>query len=334
MSDKTKLTKTIPVFDDVLAAARRVKPAAALTPLLSSPVLNQLTGASVYIKPECLQRTGSFKIRGAYNRLCQLNEQQRRNGVVAFSSGNHAQGVAYAAQLLAIPATIVMPSDAPAIKLENTRAYGAQVVLYDRHRESREQIAAQIADEHNSVLVPSYDDADIIAGQGTVGLEICQQMEDLGVSLDTLLVGCGGGGLIAGSSLAVKALSKDTQVFAVEPEGFDDHCRSLQLDKRVSNDSSARSICDALLAPTPGELTFEINRRHLTGALSISDQLVKEAISFAFKELKLVVEPGGVIALAALLAGKLPVQDKTVAIVLTGGNVDVGEYCSYLQCTH
>lgn len=321
----------LPSYKDVKAASERIKPAAINTPLLHSDFLDEACGARVLVKPECLQRTGSFKIRGAYNRLCQLSLEQKKAGVVAFSSGNHAQGVAYAAKLLNIPATIVMPSDAPEIKIANTKSYKAEVVTYDRFTESREDIAAQIARERNAVVVPSYDDFDIISGQGTVGLEIVEQVSQLGLKLDCLLVCCGGGGLIAGSSLAVRELSPDTDIYAVEPDDFDDHKRSLEVAKRLQNRADARSICDALLAPTPGKLTFEINCKNLSGAVSVSDEEVKSAMFFASSRLKLVLEPGGAVALAAVLSKKLDLQGKTVAIVLSGGNVDMTDYISYLS---
>lgn len=317
-SDATRL----PDFADVQTAARRLGGHARRTPLLAGTPLDAITGGRVLLKLESLQHTGSFKFRGAYNRLAQLDPAQRKAGVVAFSSGNHAQGVAYAARLLGVPATIVMPADAPRVKLQNTLALGADVVTYDRLRESREQIAARLAAERGAVLVPSFDDPDIIAGQGTVGLEIAEQAAELGLALDDVVVCTSGGGLVAGVALAIHALSPGTRVWTAEPEGHDDHRRSLAAGQREANAPGTRSICDALLAPEPGVLTFAINRRLLAGGLAVSDAEVRAAIAFAARTLKLVVEPGGAVALASVLAGKLESNGRTVAVVLSGGNID------------
>ena len=315
---------------DIEAAAQRIAPHHVMTPLLESPALNAAAGGRVLIKPETLQRSGSFKFRGACNRLLQLSEAERRVGVVAFSSGNHAQGVAAAAQLLGIPATIVMPRDAPAVKTEKTLRYGAEIVAYDRYSEDRETIAATLAQERGAVLVPSYDDPHIIAGQGTCGLEITKQAQALSVTLDTVLVCCGGGGLIAGSAIAIKAHVPQANIYAVEPAGFDDHCRSLKSGQRETNPPDARSICDAILSPTPGALTFPINRSLLAGGLVVTDAEVKAAMRFAYSELKLVVEPGGAVALAAALTGKVDLEGRNAAIVLSGGNVDPDQFASIL----
>jgi threonine dehydratase len=321
----------VPSFEDVKAAAARLDAHARRTPLLAGTPLDERVGGRVLLKLETLQHTGSFKFRGAYNRLAQLDADQRRNRVVAFSSGNHAQGVAAAARLLGVPATIVMPSDAPRLKLANTRALGAEVVEYDRLRQSREEIAAALAREVGAVLVPSFDDPDIIAGQGTVGLEIMQQSEAIGLPPDDVLVCCSGGGLVAGVALAARELRPATRVWSVEPEDFDDHRRSLAAGRRLANEPGGRSICDALLAPMPGEITFEINRRLLAGGLVASDGEVREAIAFAARELKLVVEPGGAVALAALLSGRIEARDRTIAVVLSGANIDPGMLASVLN---
>ena len=318
-------------FTDILHAADRIKGRAARTPLLESAALNAATGARVFIKPECLQRSGSFKFRGAFNRLALLDDAERRAGVVAWSSGNHAQGIAAAAQILGVPATIVMPKDAPRVKRDKTRAYGADIVYYDRYTESREEIGAALAKERGAVLVPSYDDPAIIAGQGTCGLEIGEQAKALGASLDLLLVCCGGGGLIAGTAIAMESISPDTRIYSVEPEGLDDHARSLISGRRERIAPGATSICDALLAPEPGALTFPINKRLLSGGLVVDDREVEAAMRCAYSELKLVVEPGGAVALAALLAGKLPIAGKSVSVVLSGGNVDPALYCEILS---
>ena len=309
-------------FTDVEAAAKRIEGAAVRTPVMESPVLNEEVGARILIKPECFQRTGSFKFRGAYNRLRQLSEKERAAGVVAWSSGNHAQGVAAAAKMLGVRAAIVMPDDAPAVKTANTRAYGAEIIAYDRYTQSREEIGARLAEERGATLAPSYDDPHIIAGQGTCGLEFAQQCSAHDASLDQLLVCCGGGGLIAGSSVAFKALSPHTEIYSIEPTEFDDHARSLESGKREKNPPGARSICDALLAPEPGALTFPINREMLTGGLSVTDDEVKAAMRYAFSTLKIVAEPGGAVALAAVLSRKLPVTGKTIGVVISGGNVD------------
>lgn len=310
-------------FADVEAAAARLAGHAIVTPLIESPALSERIGARALIKAETLQRVGAFKFRGAYNRLAQLSADERKRGVVAFSSGNHAQGVALAAKLLGVPAIIVMPSDAPAIKVAATRGYGAQVKLYDRLTESREEIANTIAREKGSIVVPSFDDPAIIAGQGTVGLELVRQAQAIGASLDLVLAPISGGGLISGVSLAVKALSPRTAIWGVEPAAYDDTRRSLEAGERVTLKPEARSLCDALESPAPGVLTFPIMQRNLAGAVGVTDAEVAEAMRYAFQTLKLVVEPGGSVGLAALLAGKVNAPaGGTVGLVLSGGNVD------------
>lgn len=307
---------------DVLRAAERIRGVAVRTPLLEFTPLNERTGRRTLVKFEGAQHTGSFKFRGAYNRLSQLTDAQRAAGVVAWSSGNHAQGVAAAARLLGIYATIVMPSDAPTVKVENTRAYGAEIVTYDRFLESREEIALSLASSRGAVLVPSFDDPDIMAGQGTVGLEILQQTDELGVEIGDVLVCCGGGGLVAGIATAVKHAKPSARIYSVEPEAFDDTARSLASGRRERVDPAARSICDALLAPSPGELTFPINRRLLTAGLRVNDDQVLAAMRFAFQNLKLVVEPGGAVALAAALGGAVSTGSGTIIVVVSGANVD------------
>lgn len=316
---------------DIQAAAARLKGLAVETPLLESPALNARLGGRVFLKPETLQRAGAFKFRGAYNRLSQLTDAEKARGVVAFSSGNHAQGVALAAKLLNVSALIVMPSDSPSVKVEGTRGFGADIRFYDRFTEDRVAIADQIAAERGCVVVPSYDDPHIIAGQGTVGLEIVAQAAAQGARLDTLICCVGGGGLIAGTSTAVKALSPATEIWGVEPAGFDETRRSLESGRRETIDKDARSICDALLTPIPGDLTWPINQKTLTGAVAVTDAEVAEAMRYAFSTLKLVVEPGGCVALTAALTGKVDVAGKTVAIVLSGGNVDPGLFAQVLS---
>lgn len=328
--ESQELTALDITVKDIEAAAQRIRGQAIQTPIVRSSALDEAVGAQCFIKPENLQRTGSFKFRGAYNRLVQLKDPEKSAGVVAWSSGNHAQGVAAAAQMLQMPAAIVMPRDAPRVKLESTRAYGAEVVLYDRESESREKIAIALAAKRGATIVPSFDDPHIIAGQGTAGLELAQQMAVFGAPLDALLVCCGGGGLVAGMSVAYQALSPGTNVYAVEPEAFNDHERSLAANERQVNAPGGRSICDALLTPTPGVLTFEINRHTLSGGISVSDDAVRAAMRFAFDHLKLVVEPGGAVALAAALEGLSAIEAKRVGIVLSGGNVDPSLFQSVL----
>lgn len=309
-------------IEEVEAAARRLADVSVRTPLLRNFELDRLTGGTVLLKPECFQRTGSFKIRGAYNLLSRLSREEAARGVVAWSSGNHAQGVAAAGGMLDIPTTIVMPEDAPKAKLANTIRLGGEVITYDRYSGDREAIARGIAAERGAGIVPSYDHEHIIAGQGTVGLEISEQCIELGLPADQVLICCGGGGLTAGSAIALKARLPSVSVHTVEPNDFDDTARSLKCGERVRVDDSARSICDALLSPSPGEMTFEINRHLLGEGLSVSDEEVRTAMRFAFRCMKLVVEPGGAAALAAVLAGKIRTEGMTTVVVLSGGNVD------------
>jgi threonine dehydratase len=322
MADTPQTQVLLPTAADVDAAALRLAGVALRTPLISSPVLDVAVGARVFLKAETLQRTGSFKFRGAYNKLMSIPQERRGGGVVAYSSGNHAQGVAAAAQRVGMPAVIVMPSDAPRPKRERTAALGAEVVLYDRDREDRTAIARDIADKRGAVLVPPFDDPMVIAGQGTTGREIVEDLATLGLRPDVVVVGASGGGLIAGIALAIKARVPDATFYSAEPEGFDDTARSFKSGKREANARMSGTICDALMTNTPGAITFEINRRLVGQGISASDAEVGRAVAFAFRELKLVVEPGGAIGLAALLAGKLDVEGKVVVGVLSGGNVD------------
>lgn len=312
----------LPVIEDVRAAARRLDGWAVHTPLLSNAALDDRLGGQVLLKPEILQRTGSFKFRGAFNALSRLSPEQRERGVVAFSSGNHAQGIAEAAKILGIRARIVMPSDAPAVKAEGVRARGAEVIAYDRETEDREAICAKLAGETGAAIIPSFDHADIIAGQGTCGLEVFEDLAARGMSADQLICCVGGGGLIAGINLAAGALSSQTRVYGAEPEGFDDHARSLAAGERLSNARKSGSLQDALLSDRPGALTFAINRPRLAGIGVVSDEEALSAVRFAFGTLKLVLEPGGAAALAAALSGRIDCRNKTTVIVLTGGNVD------------
>jgi threonine dehydratase len=312
----------LPTVADIDEAARRLAGVALRTPLLSSAALDAMTGGRVFLKAETLQRTGSFKFRGAYNKLAAIPPERKANGVVAYSSGNHAQGVAAAARLLDLPCVIVMPSDAPRAKRERTIAFGAEVVLYDRVREDREAIAEAIAAQRGATLVPPYDDALIIAGQGTAGREIVEDLSALGLKPDVVVVTASGGGLTAGIALAVKARAPTAALYTAEPQGFDDHARSFKSGQREQNAALTGTICDALMARTPGKLTFAINRSLVDSGVAASDAEVAAAVAFAFAELKLVVEPGGAVALAALMTGKIDVRGKIAVAVLSGGNVD------------
>lgn len=320
-----------PTAADVKAAATRLAGVAVRTPLLESEAINRVAGARVLMKCEMFQPMGAFKIRGAWNRIVQLSPEERSRGVVAYSSGNHAQAVALAARQVGITATIVMPSDAPSLKIERTRGYGAEVVLYDRRTEDREAIAAGIVEETGAAMVPPYDHPDIIAGQGTVGLEIAEDCIAGGILPDAVVVPCGGGGLVAGCAIALKDALPEVSVYGAEPAGFDDTARSLAAGTRVSNDPQATSICDALLVPTPGALTFEINRELLSGGLVVSDDEVRNAMRTAFSEARLVVEPGGATALAAVLGRRLDVAAATICVVLSGGNADPGLFASAIS---
>lgn len=316
----------LPSLEDIKAAAERLQRVAIRTPLLHSIPLSDALGARIFIKPENLQRVGAFKFRGAYNRLCQLTDEEKKRGVVAFSSGNHAQGVAAAAKMLGIKAVIVMPFDAPVMKRDNTISYGAEVISYDRETESREEIAAAIAAKHGCIIVPSFEDAHIITGQGTAGLEVIEQGNEIGVSFDQFYCPIGGGGLISGCATAIKALSSQTQIYGVEPENFDDVKRSLEQGSRQSNVQQTGSICDALLTQEPGPMTFTIMQKYLSDVVTVSDREALLAVKYAWEKLKLVVEPGGAVALAALLSGKANVKGKTVCVLLSGGNVDAKTY--------
>jgi threonine dehydratase len=318
-------------LEDIRQAAYRLRGIAIETPIHTSAVLNERVNAKVFIKPECLQHIGAFKFRGAYNRLCQLNEDQRAKGAVAFSSGNHAQGMAYAAKLLGMSATIVMPSDAPSIKKEGTERLGAKIRLYDRATEFREDIAAEIAASSGATLVPAFDDVDVIAGQGTCGLEIMQQLAARDCVPDAVLSPCGGGGLLAGLSTAIKETNSATKVYGVEPEHYDDHSISKAAGKSTKINPQHSTSCDALMATQPGEITWSINSKTVDDFLVVSEDEVAHAISFAFRYLKLVVEPGGAVALAALLHNKLDISGGSAAIVLSGGNIDSETFASCMQ---
>jgi len=321
----------LPTFADVLAAAGRLRGVTVRTPLLENARVNARLGGRLMVKAECLQRTGSFKLRGAYNFLSLMREADRSKGVVGWSSGNHAQGLAEAARLMGMKATIVMPADAPALKVANTRASGAEIVLYDRVRESREEIGLGIAGKTGATVVPPYDHPWIVAGQGTVGLEIAEQAKEAGVMLDAVAAPCSGGGLSTGVALGVKGLSPTTSVQAAEPHGFDDLARSLASGRKETNTRLTGSTCDALLAPSPGDLTFALAKILLGPGLVVTDDEAVDAMEVAFREFKIVVEPGGAVALAAALTGKLPVKGRVVAVVCSGGNVDHASFARALS---
>ena len=304
----------LPTVADIDAAAQVLAPVAVRTRLVTSPALDALAGGRVFLKPEVLQRTGSFKFRGAYNKLSSIPATARTAGVVAFSSGNHAQGVAAAAQLLNMPAAIVMPSDAPVSKIERTKSYGAEVIPYDRDKEDRDAIARDLASKRGATVVPPYDDPWVIAGQGTVGREIAEDLAALGIAPDVVSAPASGVGLVT-----------------VEPHGFDDHARSFSAGHREPHRAVGRTICDALMASIPGEITFAVNQKLGVKGVTVTDDEVAKAVAFAFRELKLVVEPGGAVALAALLAGRIDAKGKTVAIVLSGGNVDADLFARLIQ---
>ena len=311
-----------PGFADIQDAARYLKGVAVHTPLLEAHAMGAALGCRLLVKAEVLQRTGSFKFRGAYNRIGRLSAEERARGVVAYSSGNHAQGVAAAATLVGTKSLIVMYSDAAAIKVANTGVLGGEVLFCDRRNENWEEVTARLAAERGLTPVTPCDDAHVIAGQGTVALELAAQARDMGAVPDILVVPCGGGGLTAGCAMAAKALLPKVAVYGVEPAGFDDTARSISAGQRVVNGADAATICDALTVSTPAAMTFAINRKLVDGMLTVSDPDVLAAMKRAFLDLKLVVEPGGAAALAALLAGKLDVRGKTVAVICSGGNVD------------
>lgn len=323
MTDTVQMkTDMIPEFTDVLAAADRISGYAVQTPLLESARLNALTGGRVFLKMESLQRTGAFKFRGAVARLSRLAEDGV-DSVIAYSTGNHGQAIATAARIFGLEATIVMPADAPRSKVARAEAAGAIIRFYDRKTELREMIAAAIRDEKGGVIVPPGDDPGIIAGQGTVALEALRALDAQGLSADCLITPCGGGGLSAGCAVVLKEMSPSTALYAAEPEAYNDTQISLAARKRMEvRDRDAKSICDALLAPIPAELPFRINVDALTGVVTASDDDVRRAMRFALEELKVLVEPGGAVALAAVLAEQLDLRGKTAVVLCTGGNVD------------
>jgi threonine dehydratase len=312
----------LPDFEDVLAARARIAAHVVHTPMLRHPLLDQRTGGTILIKPEPLQRTGSFKLRGATNAIRRLGRHDLRGGVVTHSSGNHGQATAAAASAVGATATIFMPTDAPRIKVDSTRRWGAEIIHYDRATDDREAMTRAHAGRTGAVMVPPFDHPDVIAGQGTLALELAEDAAAAGFAMDALLVCTGGGGLVAGCALALEGVSPATRVYAVEPEGWDDTARSLASGARQTNAPGGSTLCDSLLSKMPGEITFAVNQSRLAGGLVVSDAEVLAAIAFAFLHLKLVVEPGGAVTLAALLAGKFDARGKVVGAVISGGNVD------------
>jgi threonine dehydratase len=312
----------LPTVEDIRAAAALIAGEAIRTPLLASHSLGERLGGRIFLKCEILQRTGSFKFRGAYNAIAALDREERAAGVVAVSSGNHAQGVAEAARIFGVAATIVMPADAPAIKRAGVTRRGGRIVDYDRASQDREAVAATVIAAEGGTLVHPYNDARVIAGQGTIGLEIAEDAERIGIRLDAVLVPCSGGGLSGGIGTALAAVAPRSQVFIVEPRDFDDYGRSLVAGTILANPAASGSVCDALLSQSPGPIGFALNRKNIAGALTVSDEEALAAVAYAFRTLKLVVEPGGAVALAALLAGRYDCRGKSVVVVLSGGNID------------
>lgn len=311
-------------------AAERLQDLVLRTPLMESPLLNSALGFRILIKSECLQKTGSFKIRGAYNKIISLNKTQREAGVVAYSSGNHAQGVAAAASVTRVAAKIVMPSDAPRIKLENTARWGAEVITYDRQTGDRAKIAKEITEKTGATLVPPYDDYELMAGQGTVGLEIAEQLDAIGVQADRVICPVGGGGLAAGLSVAMHSRHQGTEIWAAEPRNFDDTKRSLEAGTALPIIPGQSSICDSIVTAQPGKLTFPINLKTLSGGYAVDETEVLSAMRILFNELKIVAEPGGAVSLAAALSNKQALQGQTVVALVSGGNVDMDSFLGWM----
>lgn len=317
-------------FEMIQDAAKVLDGVAIVTPLLESSLLNESLGFRLLVKAECLQRTGSFKMRGAYVKISSLSEAERNAGVVAYSSGNHAQGVAAAAAAMNVVATIVMPADAPAIKLQNTASYGANVITYDRATGDRAKIAQAVSKDTGATLIPPYDDYVLMSGQGTVGLEVAKQLEPLSTLADVLICPVGGGGLIAGIATAMAALSPQTKIYASEPDNFDDTRRSLLAGERVENEPGHDSICDSIVTQMPGAKTFPINENYLEGGFSVSHDETLTAMKILATQFKLVSEPGAAVALAAALKHRDELLGKTVVVIVSGGNLDLEKFRSYI----
>lgn len=322
------MTKPLLAIDDIRAAARALDGGVIRTPLLENPDVNALLGGRLLLKAENLQRTGAFKIRGAYHRMLGLTAVERARGAVTYSSGNHALGLARAAQILGSSAVIVMPSDAPAAKMEAVRHMGAEIVPYDRDTQNSADVVARIMAETGRIEVPPSAHTQVLAGAGTAALEL---LEDAGGPIDAVLVPCGGGGLTAATAALMDAAAPTTQVFAAEPALFDDTRRSLQAGQRIGNPKGLRTICDAIMTPIPGELTFSINCDLLAGGVTATDREVRDAMRFAYDHFRIVTEPGAVVGLAAVLNGQVPIAGRTVATVITGGNIDAARFAPLLE---
>ncbi len=325
------MTKAPLCLEDVRDAAQALRGIANRTPLLENPDVDARLAGRLLIKAECAQRTGAFKIRGAYNRIRQMSASEKQRGVITYSSGNHAQGVALASQLLGTSALIVMPEDTPPVKIESTRALGAEIATFDRDSEDSDEVVSRLRAETGRIIVPPSGDGRVLAGGGTVALELFEQAQNVNTSLDAVLVPCGGGGLTAATAFVMRALSPTTQVFAVEPELFDDTRRSLVAGRRVANPKGQRTICDAIMTLMPNALTFPINLDLLAGALVVSDDEVRAAMLFAYDQFKIVVEPGAAVGIAAVLSRKIEIRGKTIATIVTGGNIDPDRFCETLK---
>ena len=333
MTARSSVTTHPIALKDVRDAADALSGAVIRTPLLEHPDANDALGGRLLIKAECGQRTGAFKIRGAYYRILQMSAEERARGAITYSSGNHAQGVARAAQLLGSSALIVMPDDVPAAKMEATRALGAEITTFNRDTEDSDRVVARLKEETGRIIVPPSADPQVLAGAGTVTLEIFEQAEKLNAHPDVILTPCGGGGLTASAAVVARELSPDARVYAVEPELFDDTRRSLAAGERIANPKGRRTICDAIMTPIPGEVTFPINLDLLAGGLVASDKEVREAMAFAYEYYKIVVEPGAAVGIAAVLSGRIDIEGKTIATVVTGGNIDPARFCAFMGGT-
>lgn len=320
-------------LDAIYAAADALNGVVTRTPLLENPDVNDHLGGRLLIKAEHAQRTGAFKIRGAYNRLRLMSADERRRGAITYSSGNHAQGLARAAQLVGTTAMIVMPDDTPTDKRAGTEALGATVVTYNRDREESGAVVTRLRQETGRIVVPPSGDVRVLAGAATASLELFQQARQAAARLDAVLVPCGGGGLTAATAFLMHELSPGTRVFTVEPDMFDDTRRSLEAGKRVANPKGRKTICDAIMTPAPNEQTFEINKKLLAGGLTASDEEVRGAMRFAFDFFKIVVEPGAAVGIAAVLNRRIDIEGKTLAVFTTGGNVDRARYCELVNGT-
>ena len=320
-----------PSFDEIKDAAKAFNAVGTKTPILENKEVNKALGARILIKDETAQRTGAFKFRGAYNRMRQLSEKELNAGVITYSSGNHGQAVALAATLFGTQVTIVMPDDAPLEKINDTHNLGATIKTYDRNQETRQEAIIRFKGDQDLIEVPPSEDRRVLAGAGTVALEFIEQAKENGVSLDIVLVPCGGGGLTAATALVFEEQSPNTKIYAVEPELFDDTKKSFEAGRRIANKKGQKTICDAIMTDIPGELTFSINKEKLSGVLTVSDEEVEHAVAFAFKEYKAVIEPGAAVGLAAILANKIDIENQHIGIIATGGNVEHKTFCNALK---